>query len=142
MELETTSQRSNIMKAIKSKNTSIEVLFRKTLWHLGIRYRKNMKLCSCHPDIIITKYKIAIFCDGDFWHGRELKNRRIKHNEEYWTEKIRRNIERDLENTIQLRDNGWIVLRFWESDIKSNLDMCIDIVRYNIKLRKNDKSSF
>lgn len=136
MKLLTTPQRSNIMKAIKSKNTSIEVVFRKTLWHLGIRYRKNLRLHSCHPDIVITKWKIAIFCDGDFWHGKELNKRNIMHNTDYWNEKIKRNIERDLENTILLRDNGWIVLRFWESDIKYNLNMCVESVLLNISLQK------
>ena len=136
MKLETTPQRSKIMKAIKSKNTSIELEFRKTLWHLGIRYRKNLRLYSCHPDIAITKWKIAIFCDGDFWHGKELYKRNIKHNTDYWNEKIKRNMERDLEHTIMLRDNGWTVLRFWESDIKNNLDMCVELVLFHINLQK------
>lgn len=112
MKLETTIKRSKIMKSIKGSDTGIEVRLRKALWHKGIRYRKNFKVFDCHPDIVITKYKIAVFCDGNFWHGKELQKRTIKHNSSYWNEKIRRNVERDLENTIELRDNGWIVLRF------------------------------
>lgn len=134
MDCMTKEQRSKNMRAIKNKDTKIEVLLRKALWHRGIRYRKNFKVCNCHPDIVITKYKIAVFCDGDFWHGKPSKYT-IKTNTDYWNEKIKRNIERDLENTIVLRDNGWTVLRFWESDIKNNMDKCIEEVLINIKIK-------
>ena len=137
MKLETTITRSKIMKSIKGSDTGIEVRLRKALWHKGIRYRKNFKVFDCHPDIVITKYKIAVFCDGNFWHGKELQKRPIKHNSSYWNEKIRRNVERDLENTIELRDNGWIVLRFWEDDIQNNLPNCIDYVLRYISIRKS-----
>lgn len=136
MKLETTIKRSKIMKSIKGSDTGIEMRLRKALWHKGIRYRKNFKVFDCHPDIVITKYKIAVFCDGNFWHGKELQKRPIKHNSSYWNEKIRRNVERDLENTIELRDNGWIVLRFWEDDIQNNLPNCIDDVLRYISIRK------
>lgn len=137
MKLETTIKRSKIMKSIKGSDTGIEVRLRKALWHKGIRYRKNFKVFDCHPDIVITKYKIAVFCDGNFWHGKELRKRPIKHNSSYWNEKIRRNVERDLENTIELRDNGWIVLRFWEDDIQNNLPNCVDDVLRYISIRKS-----
>lgn len=137
MKLETTIKRSKIMKSIKGSDTGIEVRLRKALWHKGIRYRKNFKVFDCHPDIVITKYKIAVFCDGNFWHGKELQKRPIKHNSSYWNEKIRRNVERDLENTIELRDNGWIVLRFWEDDIQNNLPNCVDNVLRYISIRKS-----
>ena len=137
MKLETTIKRSKIMKSIKGSDTGIEVRLRKALWHKGIRYRKNFKVFDCHPDIVITKYKIAVFCDGNFWHGKELQKRHIKHNSSYWNEKIRRNVERDLENTIELRDNGWIVLRFWEDDIQNNLPNCVDDVLRYISIRKS-----
>lgn len=137
MKLETTIKRSKIMKSIKGFDTGIEVCLRKALWHKGVRYRKNFKVFDCHPDIVITKYKIAVFCDGNFWHGKELQKRPIKHNSSYWNEKIRRNIERDLENTIELRDNGWIVLRFWEDDIQNNLPNCVDDVLRYISIRKS-----
>lgn len=137
MKLETTIKRSKIMKSIKGSDTGIEVRLRKALWHKGVRYRKNFKVFDCHPDIVITKYKIAVFCDGNFWHGKELQKRPIKHNSSYWNEKIRRNVERDLENTIELRDNGWIVLRFWEDDIQNNLSNCVDDVLRYISIRKS-----
>ncbi|WP_455266880.1 very short patch repair endonuclease [Phascolarctobacterium sp.] len=136
LNLETTDKRSKIMKSIKSSDTNIEVMLRKALWHNGVRYRKNFKVFDCHPDIVITKYKIAIFCDGVFWHGKEMQKRSIKHNARYWNEKIRRNVERDLENTIELRDNGWIVLRFWEDDIQHDLNSCVSDVLNYILIRK------
>ena len=71
------------MLANSSKYTKIEILLRKALWHEGIRYRKNYKVCSCHPDIVITKYKIAVFCDGEFWHGM----RDISNCTKFWHEK-------------------------------------------------------
>ena len=132
MDCMTSEQRSKNMKAIKSHDTKIEVLLRKSLWHQGIRYRKNFKVCSCKPDIVLTKYKIAIFCDGDFWHGKTTEKYTIKTHANYWNEKIKRNVERDLENTIELRDNGWTVLRFWESDIKKNIDMCVETVMFHV----------
>lgn len=115
------------MKAVKSHDTNIEITLRKALWHKGVRYRKNYKICSCKPDIVISKHKIAIFCDGDFWHGKENPDI-VKNNKAFWTEKIKRNMERDLENTIELRDNCWIVLRFWESEIQTNLLDCVNNV--------------
>ncbi len=130
--------RSDIMSSIHSNDTKIEVSLRKALWHKGIRYRKNYKVLNCHPDIVLTKYRIAVFCDGDFWHGKVTKNRAIKTNVGYWHEKIHRNVERDLENTIELRDNGWIVLRFWETDIKKHFDECIEKVVAAIEVRKKN----
>ncbi len=137
MDCMTSEQRSKNMKAIKSQDTTIEVRLRKALWHQGIRYRKNFKVCSCKVDIVLTKYKIAIFCDGDFWHGKTTEKYTVKTHSNYWNEKIKRNIERDLENTIELRDNGWTVLRFWESDIKKNLDMCVETVLFHVQQQKS-----
>ncbi len=126
------------MASIHNKDTKIEVALRKALWHKGIRYRKNYRILNTCPDIVLTKYKIAIFCDGDFWHGRQFATQEVRTNAKFWHEKIKRNIERDLENTIELRDNGWIVLRFWGTDIKKHLEACVAEVIQNINLRKNE----
>ena len=117
-------QRHRAMLANKCINTSIEIRLRRALWSRGIRYRINYVVCGCRPDIVITKYKIAIFCDGSFWHGKRDMSRCSR----YWQEKIKRNVERDLESTIELRDNGWIVLRFWEDEIKKHIDKCLEKV--------------
>jgi len=128
-------KRSYTMSRIRGKATSIEVLLQKALWHRGIRYRKNYKKVPGAPDIAIVKYKIAIFCDGDFWHGKdwEQKKARLKNNREYWINKIERNMERDKRFTQELLDQGWIVVRFWESDIKMNVEACADKVINLIK---------
>lgn len=128
MLLETTEQRSKIMSRIKGKDTKIEVILRKALWHKGIRYRKNYRIQDCRVDIAITKYKIAVFCDGDFWHGKDFQEGNIKNNTKFWEQKIKRNQERDLQNTIALRDAGWTVLRFWESEIVGDINKCVSIV--------------
>ena len=132
--------RSYNMRRIKSKNTKIEVLFRKALWYEGIRYRKNCRALPGCPDIAITKYKIAIFCDGEFWHGKDWaeKERRLKSNREYWIPKIERNIQRDNTADQQLRCMGWIVMRFWGLDIKRNMPACVESVKEAILQAKID----
>lgn len=82
----TEEQRSYNMSRIRGKNTSIEVILSHALWHRGLRFRKNSPHVYGHPDISVKKYKVAIFCDGDFWHGYDWENRRdeIKSNRDYW----------------------------------------------------------
>ena len=82
---------------------------------------------------VILKDKIAIFCDGDFWHGKNFYNKKFCINKEFWEEKIKRNMERDLEVTILLRDMGWTVIRFWESDIILDVHKCVEIVKKHLK---------
>lgn len=97
---------------------------------------KIIKACREPPDIVITKYKIAIFCDGDFFHGKDwevLKPRLQKgHNSEYWISKISRNKERDDEVNKQLLFMGWTVIRFWGDEIQKHLDECIKVVEETI----------
>lgn len=111
------------MSRIKGKDTSIEVALRRELWKRGIRYRKNPKSIYGHPDIAIKKYKIAIFCDGDFWHGYNWEERKesIKSNRDYWIPKIERNMEKDIEVNHVLSYLGYRVIRFWEHEIKKDL---------------------
>ena len=130
----TPAQRHKNMKHIRYQDTQPEVILRKALWHRGIRYRKNYSALPGKPDIVLTRQKIAIFVDGDFWHarGHQLQpGEQVKSNKEYWGPKLKRNVERDKEVNDMLTDLGWIVLRFWESDIKKNLERCIqEIIRY------------
>ena len=121
----TPTQRKKNMQAIKSSETKIEQTLRKALWHEGIRYRKNYNKLIGKPDIVIKKHKIAIFCDSDFWHGKNDCEEKINSNRKFWIEKIKQNKERDLNITLTLRDQGWTVLRFWETDIKTDLQSCI-----------------
>lgn len=133
----TPEQRRKNMQAIRSKDTSIELRLRKALWQKGIRYRKNYKELPGKPDIAITKYRVAVFCDSDFFHGYDWENRnqRIKSNREYWVPKIEKNMERDKIITQQLQEAGWTVLRFWEWQIKKNLDECVEIVLEAVRNR-------
>lgn len=128
----TKEQRRKNMQHIRSKDTKIEVLLRKALWHKGIRYRKNYSKIPGKPDIAITKYKIAVFCDSEFFHGKdweELQPRLLKgDNGEFWVKKIGRNRERDEEINKQLEFMGWTVIRFWGNDIKKCLDECVKVV--------------
>lgn len=120
-----------VMSHIHSKDTKPEILLRKALWHRGLRYRKNYKKLPGTPDIAITRCHIAIFVDGDFWHAkghREHPGEQIGSNKEYWQKKLKRNVERDRDVNDELTDMGWLVLRFWESDIKKDLQKCVDTV--------------
>lgn len=127
MDVLTKEQRHKNMSHIHNKDTKAEILLRKALWKHGIHYRKNYTKIIGKPDIVLTKYKIAIFCDGDFWHGKGLKapGEQIQTNQNFWIKKLGRNIERDKEVNDKLLADGWIVLRFWESDIKKDVDGCI-----------------
>ncbi len=128
----TKEQRHKNMVNIKSENTSIEICLRKALWKKGYRYRKNYKMLPGKPDIVLTKYKIAIFCDSEFFHGKnwEVLKPRIEKgsNSDFWIKKINRNRERDDEVNKQLLFLGWTVIRFWGNDIKKNVDECVKVL--------------
>lgn len=119
----TPEKRSKIMSSIRGKDTKIELLLRKALWKEGIRgYRVGMKLPG-KPDIAFPKYKVAVFCDGDFWHGynfEDWKSRLSPH----WYEKIKGNMERDKRNDLKLIEEGWTVLHFWEWEILGDVNLC------------------
>lgn len=136
MDVLTKEQRRKNMQHIRSKDTKIEVQLRKALWHKGYRYRKNCKDIVGKPDIVLTKYKIAIFCDGEFFHGKDwevLKPRLEKSdNGEFWISKISRNCERDDEVNKRLLFEGWTVIRFWGDDIKKHVDECVKVVEETI----------
>jgi DNA mismatch endonuclease (patch repair protein) len=108
----------------KKTDTSCELLLRRALWAAGFRYRKDVKNLPGRPDIVFPKAKLAVFCDGDFWHGRNWEERRQKleqgTNPDYWLAKIERNMERDRQNAQRLQEMGWAVLRFWESEIRAS----------------------
>ena len=132
----TPEQRRKNMRNIKASDTEIEVLLRKALWAKGYRYRKNYKKLPGKPDIALTKYKIAIFCDSEFFHGKdwEVLKPRLKrsNNSQFWINKIARNRERDEEVNKQLLFLGWTVIRFWGNDIKKYTDECIKVIEENM----------
>jgi DNA mismatch endonuclease (patch repair protein) len=107
--------------ASRKTNTRCELVLRRELWRRGLRYRLHHGGLPGRPDVVFPSHKVVVFCDGDFWHGRDVDARLAKlargHNASYWVAKVQRNIERDLHHTRDLETAGWIVLRFWETDL-------------------------
>lgn len=126
--LPTTPQRSYNMSRIRAKDTKPELLLRKALWAKGIRYRTHAKDLPGKPDMVIRKYGLAIFVDGEFWHGHRWEETQhiIKSNRDFWIPKIERNMKRDSEVNASLAAMGYTVFRFWEHDIRKNLNKCIN----------------
>ena len=116
-EVSSRAKRSN-----KRKDTLHEIMLRQELWGLGLRYRKHVSKLPGKPDIVFERARVVIFCDGDFWHGRNWEKQRAKlshgTNAPYWLEKIASNRERDARNNAILAESGWLVIRLWETDIK------------------------
>lgn len=115
------------MSKVRLKNGDAEKLLAKRLWHLGYRYRKNDKRLPGSPDIAILKYQVAIFVDGEFWHGKDwdIRKDRLQRNREYWIEKIEENMARDIRVGKELSNQGWTPIRFWTKDVMKNTDDCI-----------------
>ena len=135
MDNHTPEQRHRNMKAIKNSDSRIELILRKELWDRGLRYRKNVKKIFGKPDIAFLSKRVAVFCDSEFWHGYDWDNRKkdLKSNRDFWIAKIERNIQRDQEVTETLKEQGWVVLRFWGNDIKKNCLRCADIIENTLK---------
>ncbi|WKK86612.1 very short patch repair endonuclease [Marivirga arenosa] len=135
MDVLTPEQRTKNMKAIKSKNTKMEVKLAKELWAKGYRFRRNSKHIFGKPDFSLKKYKVAIFVDSEYFHGKDwaTEKYRINTNRNFWWTKIEGNIERDKKVNCHLRQNGWKVLRFWTGDIKKNIDLCLLIIEQQLK---------
>ena len=132
----TKEQRHKNMKNIRSKDTSIELKLRKELWRRGYRYRKNYTELPGKPDIVLTKYKIAIFCDSEFFHGKDwevLKPQLEKgKNADFWIEKISKNQQHDDDINKQLQFLGWTVIRFWGKDIIKKTDECVQVIEETV----------
>ena len=118
-------KRSWIMSKIQSKNTKLEVTFRKLLWNGGLRYRIHYKKLPGKPDVVFISKKVAVFIDSHFWHGYDWNLKKKKLKSKYWQWKISYNMKRDKKNNKELKKRGWIVLRFWEHQIKKEPDRCI-----------------
>jgi len=128
----TKEERSRNMSKIRSKNTLPEIRIRKALWQMGYRYRLHYKLLPGKPDIVIIKYKIAIFINGCFWHRHKncIEASFPKTNSDYWETKISKNIERDKRNQKEIKKLGWKTIVIWECMVKKEK-------KDNIKLLEN-----
>ena len=140
----TKEQRHKNMSNIKNKDTGIEVKLRKALWKKGYRYRKNYKKLPGKPDIVLPKYKLVIFCDSEFFHGKDWEDLQEElkrgNNAEFWIKKISQNRIRDEEINKQLKFMGWTVIRFWGKDIKKDVEQCVKVVEETIfEIMLNEK---
>lgn len=135
----TKEQISRNMKSNKGKDTKPELLLRKELWRRGLRYRKNYKELYGKPDIVFLGARIAVFIDGKMWHGYDWEHQKddFKSRRDYWIPKIERNIEHDYEVTQELISLDWLVMRFWDFEIKKNLQECADKIERAYNNRKN-----
>jgi len=140
----TKSQRHKNMQHIRSKDTKPEIILRKKLWHLGYRYRKNFKGLPGTPDIYISKYKLCIFIDSEYFHGKDWNSayggynshkynnlqEQVEHgvNPEFWKKKIERNMKRDNDVDSRLKAEGYIIVRLWSKEVFSNLNGCIKTI--------------
>lgn len=147
----TKEQRHKNMQRIRGKDTKAEIVLRKALWHKGYRYRKNYKLLPGKPDIVLTKHKLCIFIDSEFFHGKgfesDYKSTKYNslreqlessNNSEFWLKKIQRNMERDREVDAELHGLGWNVLRFWSKEVLKNTDECVRLIEETLFLVETD----
>lgn len=139
------------MSAIRSRDTQPELVLRKKLWSRGFRYRKNLSTLTGKPDIVLTKYRICIFVDSEFFHGKGFfsgyESRKYPSLEEqllhsdrpdFWLKKIKGNMERDAKVDAELAGLGWKVLRFWSKDVLKKTDQCLQIIEGSIEEFKAD----
>ncbi len=128
---------SRAKKANRNKDTSHEILLRRELWRLGLRYRKYARHLPGKPDIVFWKAKTVVFCDGDFWHGRSWPRLRRKlrngSNANYWISKIAANMKRDSLITKSLKSLGWHVLRVWETDVQKDPKGVAKTIDFRVK---------
>jgi len=125
-------KRSKIMASIRSKNTKVEWMLRKALWKDGLRYKIHYKIIG-NPDIVFPRNKVAVFIDGDFWHGYDWKKLKPKLKNKFWTDKIIRNMSRDKKVNFNLKKNGWKVIRIWEHKIRRDVNLCVQEIKSQLR---------
>jgi len=136
----TPEQRSYCMSRVKNKDTSLEMCIRSKLQKRGLRFKKNVKYLYGKPDIVFHKVKVAVFIDGDFWHGFRFPQWKYK-IPEFWQEKISKNRSRDQRNFRKLRKMGWHVIRIWQHEIKRDIEACTDKIISAIETSKAKDSA-
>jgi DNA mismatch endonuclease (patch repair protein) len=133
---------SRAKRANRKTDTAHEVLLRKRLWQMGLRYRKHVSSLPGKPDLVFHRARVVVFCDGDFWHGRDWDRLSAqlqkRHNAAYWLSKIARNRERDAENSALLTGQDWLVVRLWETDVKKDPDAAARLIWAHVTARSSD----
>lgn len=117
--------RSEMMSRIRGKDTKVELVLRRALWSIGLRYRKNRRISGARPDIVFAGRRVVVFVDGCFWHGCPQHFVMPRSNHSFWREKLTGNFQRDRKQTLQLEGEGWRVLRFWEHEVEEELDAVV-----------------
>lgn len=141
-DIKSVEARSRNMSSIHSRDTKPEIVLRKALWSLGYRYRKNYKKLPGTPDIVLSKYKICVFVDSEFFHGKDYLSgyrstkykslhEQLEHSNhsQFWLDKISKNMERDRKVDNELKKMGWTVIHFWSKDVLKNVDGCINDIK-------------
>ena len=138
----TKEQISRNMRSNKSKDTKPELMLRKELWRRGLRYRKNYKSLAGKPDIVFLRAQIAVFVDGKMWHGYDWERQKhdFKSHQDFWISKIEHNMERDFEVTQDLIELGWLVLRFWDFEIKKDVAAYADKIEQAYRNRTESEA--
>ena len=150
-DVKTPEARSRNMAAIRSRDTPPELVLRKKLWSMGFRYRKNLSTLTGKPDIVLTKYRICIFVDSEFFHGKGFYSgyesrkypslrEQLLHSDrpDFWLKKIKGNMERDAKTDAELAGLGWKVLRFWSRDVLKKTEQCLKIIEESVEESKSD----
>jgi DNA mismatch endonuclease (patch repair protein) len=137
----TREQRSQIMRQVKSKDTSLELRLRRLIWRRGLRYRVNVAGLPGKPDIVFTRQRIVIFVDSCFFHGCSAHLRRPKSNQEYWDAKIARNILRDQTVNAEYQQMDWQVFRLWEHELKTDVEICADRIESAVLANQRSQRS-
>jgi len=136
---------SKRMASVGTTDTRPELRLRKVLWRRGLRYRVNVVGLPGRPDIVFPSAKVAVFVDGDFWHGKILREKGLaalartfkapQLGVSWWVSKIQRNVQRDDEVRTKLEEAGWTVLRIWESDILAAANLVADFIEARVRPR-------
>jgi len=126
-------KRSWIMSRVRGTDTKPEVTLRRELWRRGLRFRKSYARLPGRPDIAFTRARVAVFVDGEFWHGHKLSEERMQYMTPYWQQKIARNVARDGRVNAELKDLGWSVLRFGERDVLRRLNQVADEIEEQVR---------
>lgn len=147
-DIKSVEDRSKNMAAIHSRDTKPEIILRKALWKRGYRYRKNYSKLPGKPDIVLSRYKVCVFVDSEFFHGKGFFSgyqgrkyhslqEQLQHSNhpQFWLNKIRNNIERDRKEETELKNMGWIVIRFWSKDVTKNVQACVSVIEKTISSR-------
>ena len=133
-------QRSEVMKAVRNRDTAPEIRLRRHLWKMGFRYRKHPRIAATRPDLAFMGPRVAVFVDGCFWHGCPRHYVTPVGNGAFWKEKLRRNRKRDQIVAGRLEDEGWMVLRVWECDVNRRVDDVLERIQQALKRRRTGQA--